>query len=386
MNKTSAIKLAVVLAVASLLPAIVRASDSTANSSSYTIDIPHGISPELWSYFIPSDNPMTSAKVELGRKLFFDQRVGANGKVSCASCHDPKQAFTDGKIVAEGIEGRRGVRNSPTLLNSMFSSGQFWDGRAGSLEEQAKMPLTNPDEMGNRSLEEVTKRLAAISEYATEFQRVFGGPVTMDGFAKAVAAFERTLVSADSPVDRYLGGDLNALNEAQRNGLILFRGKARCGVCHSFNQNFASFATFPFFTDGIYRNTGVAANFTGFNALARRAMAASRDENRNALLELSKHERAGELGRFTISGNTLDIGAFRTPSLRNVELTAPYFHDGSAATLQDVVRYYVKGGNENPNRDWQLEPVSLTENEQRDLVEFLKALTSDTARRMSELR
>jgi cytochrome c peroxidase len=248
----------------------------------------------------------------------------------------------------------------------MFSTGQFWDGRAGSLEEQAKLPLTNADEMGNPSHDAVVARLGAIPEYTRSFKEVFGGPVTADVLAKAIAAFERTLVSADSPVDRYLAGDLNALSDSARNGLGLFRGKARCGVCHAFNQNFAAFATFPFFTDGNYRNTGVAMNFTGFNALARRALAASRDESSKAIADLTRQERAGELGRFVISGNALDIGAFRTPSLRNIGLTAPYFHDGSAATLEDVVRFYVKGGNENPNRDWQLEPVPLTESEQRD--------------------
>lgn len=348
--------------------------------------MPLGIPADLWTYFVPNGNPVTAAKVELGRKLFFDARLSADGKVSCASCHDPKRAFTDGRKVAEGIGGRLGTRNSPTLLNSMFSTGQFWDGRADTLEEQAKMPLTNKDEMGNQSLDEALSKIAEVPEYVREFQQVFGGPVTIDGFAKAVAAFERTLVSGDAPIDRYVAGDLNALSEPARNGLILFRTKARCGVCHVFNQNFAAFATFPFFTDGNYRNTGVAVNFSGFNALARRAMAAARDESGEALAALSKHERAGELGRFVTTGNTLDIGAFRTPSLRNVELTAPYFHDGSAATLDDVVRFYVKGGNENPNRDWQLEPVALTENEQRDLVAFLKALTSDDARRMVEAR
>ena len=384
MKRTSAVKLAVIGLLAVLMPALVRASDSNAGSSSFEIKMPLGIPIELWTYFVPNDNPVTAAKVELGRKLFFDARLSADGKVSCASCHDPGRAFTDGRKVAEGIGGRLGIRNSPTLLNSMFSTGQFWDGRAGTLEEQAKMPLTNLDEMGNGSLDEVRAKIAAVPEYVRGFQQVFGGPVTVDGFAKAVAAFERTLVSGDSPLDRYLAGDLNALSESARNGLILFRTRARCGVCHVFNQNFAAFATFPFFTDGNYRNTGVAVNFSGFNALARRAMAAARDESGDALVALSKHERAGELGRFVTTGNTLDVGAFRTPSLRNVELTAPYFHDGSAATLADVVRFYVKGGNENPNRDWQLEPVSLTEGEQRDLVEFLKALTSDDARRMVE--
>ena len=384
MKRTSAVKLLIIGVLAVLMPALVRASDSNAGSSSFEIKMPLGIPIELWTYFVPNDNPVTAAKVELGRKLFFDARLSADGKVSCASCHDPGRAFTDGRKVAEGIGGRLGTRNSPTLLNSMFSTGQFWDGRAGTLEEQAKMPLTNMDEMGNGSLDEVRAKIAAVPEYVKGFQQVFGGPVTVDGFAKAIAAFERTLVSGDSPLDRYLAGDLNALSESARNGLILFRTRARCGVCHVFNQNFAAFATFPFFTDGIYRNTGVAVNFTGFNALARRAMAAARDESGDALAALSKHERAGELGRFVTTGNTLDVGAFRTPSLRNVELTAPYFHDGSAATLADVVRFYVKGGNENPNRDWQLEPVPLSDIEQRDLVEFLKALTSDDARRMVE--
>jgi cytochrome c peroxidase len=382
MKRTSAAKLAVIGVLAALMPALVRASDSPAGSSSFEIKLPLGIPIDLWTYFVPNDNPITAAKVELGRKLFFDARLSSDGKVSCASCHDPKRAFTDGRKVAEGIGGRLGTRNSPTLLNSMFSTGQFWDGRAETLEEQAKLPLTNMDEMGNQSLDEVVTKIAAVPEYVRGFQQAFGGPVTIDGFAKAVAAFERTLVSGDSPLDRYLAGDLNALSEPARNGLILFRTKARCGVCHVFNQNFAAFATFPFFTDGNYRNTGVAANFSGFNGLARRAMAAARDESGDALAALSKHERAGELGRFVTTGNTLDVGAFRTPSLRNVELTAPYFHDGSAAKLDDVVRFYVKGGNENPNRDWQLEPVMLTESEQHDLVEFLKALTSYDARRM----
>jgi cytochrome c peroxidase len=386
MKRTSAVKLAVIGVLAILTPSLVRAGDSNGGSSGLEVKMPLGIPIDLWTYLVPNDNPITAAKVELGRKLFFDARLSADGKVSCASCHDPKRAFTDGRKVAEGIGGRLGPRNSPTLLNAMFSSGQFWDGRAESLEAQAKMPLTNMDEMGNRSLEEALAKIASVPEYISGFRHVFGGPVTIDGFAKAVAAFERTLISGDAPVDRYVAGDLNALSEAARNGMILFRTRARCGVCHVFNQNFAAFATSPFFTDGNYRNTGVAANFSGFNALARQAMAATRDESGAGLAAMVKHERAAELGRFVTTGNTLDIGAFRTPSLRNVELTAPYFHDGSAATLADVVRFYLKGGNENPNRDWQLEPVSLTESEQRDLIEFLKALTGDDARRAAEAR
>jgi cytochrome c peroxidase len=359
-SKLSRIKIAT-LATLILLPVLVRASDSGVESSSFEIRIPLGIPQDLWAYYIPKDNAMTSAKIELGRKLFFEPRLSTDGSVSCATCHDPSRAFTDGKRVAEGIGGRRGSRNSPTLLNAMFNGGQFWDGRAGSLEEQARMPLINPDEMGNRSLDEVTTRIGAIPEFATEFQRVFGTAVNIDAIARAIAAFERTLVSANSPLDRYLAGEVNAMSEAARSGMILFRGKARCGVCHAFNQNFATFATFPFLTDMNYRNTGIAANYDGFGALARRAMNAARDQSDGMSSEVTRHERAGDLGRFLISGNTLDVGAFRTPSLRNVELTAPYFHDGSAATLEDVVRYYLKGGNQNPNRDWQLEPVSLND-------------------------
>ncbi|HSO73647.1 MAG TPA: cytochrome c peroxidase [Blastocatellia bacterium] len=384
MSRTTAVKLLAIAALAMLLPAFVRAADARAVYPGFEVAMPLGIPREVWAYFIPKDNPMTAAKVELGRKLFFDPRLSADGTISCATCHDPARAFADGKRVAEGIRGRRGERNSPTLLNAMFNASQFWDGRAGSLEEQAGMPLTNPDEMGNASHDEVIARLAAIPEYVKEFHGAFSAAPSIDLFARAIASFERSLVSGNSPLDRYLAGDINALSDSARNGLMLFRSKARCGVCHSFNQAFAAFATFPFLTDTNYRNTGVAANYREFDPLGRQAMTAARDESGAALRELARRERASELGRFLVTGNVLDIGAFRTPSLRNVELTAPYFHDGSVDTLAEVVRFYVKGGIANPTRDWQLEPVALDESEQRDIVEFLKSLTSDDARRLSE--
>ena len=383
MTPNSVVKLALIAVVAAALPALAR-GDSSNSPAGYDANLPLGIPREVWAYFIPKGNPVTAAKVELGRKLFFDPRMSADGNISCATCHDPARAFTDGKRVAEGIGGRTGARNSPTLLNSMFNASQFWDGRAGSLEEQAKMPLVNPDEMGNDSHEQVVARLAASPEYVKEFRDAFSAGPTIDLFARAIASFERSLVSGNSPLDRYLAGDVNALSDSARNGLMLFRSKARCGVCHSFNQAFAAFATFPFLTDMNYRNTGVAANYLEFDPLARQAMTAARDESGAARAELARRQRGSELGRFVVSGNVLDIGAFRTPSLRNVELTAPYFHDGSVATLADVVRFYVKGGIANATRDWQLEPVALDESEQRDLVEFLKSLTSDDARRMTE--
>lgn len=356
-----------------LIPVFASADDSLGEPERFEMKLPLGISAELWNYYIPKTNPLTAAKVELGRQLFFDKRLSADSSVSCATCHEPTRAFADGKRTAEGIGGKVGQRNSPSLLNAMFNSGQFWDGRVESLESQARHPLVNPDEMGNQTIEQVVARLEADSQYVKAFQQAFGSAVTIDAIAKAIASFERTLVSGNSPADRYSAGDLNALSESARNGLILFRTKARCSICHAFNQSF------PFLTDGNYRNTGVAAGFAGFDGLARRAGAAARDRSPD---NIGEQAGAFELGRFLVTGNLLDIGAYRTPSLRNVELTAPYFHDGSRATLADVVKFYVNGGKENPYRDWQLEPVNLSEDEQRDLIEFLKALTSDDARRM----
>jgi cytochrome c peroxidase len=374
----STLKLGVIIFLAAALPALVRADGASVSSAHLDIKLPAGISFDLWSYYVPKDNPITAERVKLGEQLFFDKRLSSDGSVSCASCHDPRLAFADGRRLAEGISGKRGTRNTPSLLNSMFNTGQFWDGRTQSLEEQAKLPLINPDEMGAQTHDQIASRVSAIPEYSRSFEQVFGTAPTIDAIAKAIASYERTLVSANSPFDKYVAGDVNALSESARNGMILFRSKARCTVCHLFNQSF------PFLTDGNYRNTGVAANFTGFDRLARRAIALSRDDSKGALDGLAKQDGSHELGRFLFTGNSLDIGAYRTPSLRNVELTAPYFHDGSAATLLDVVRFYVRGGKENPMRDWQLEAVDLTEGEQRDLVEFLKSLTGDEARRMAQ--
>jgi cytochrome c peroxidase len=373
----STLKLGIVVGLAILLPVFARADNRAVSSVQFEIKLPVGIPFDIWSYYVPKDNPVTAEKVKLGEHLFFDKRLSADGSVSCASCHEPRLAFADGRRLAEGVSARTGTRNTPSLLNSMFNSGQFWDGRTQSLEDQAKMPLVNHDEMGSQTHEQIVTRVRAIPEYAKPFEQAFGGTATIEAIAKAIASYERTLVSGNSPLDRYIAGDVKALSDSARNGMILFRGKARCAVCHTFNQSF------PFLTDGNYRNTGVAANFSGFESLTRRAIALSRIDSKSALDELGKQAGSNELGRFLFTGNSLDIGAYRTPSLRNVELTGPYFHDGSAASLLDVVRFYVKGGNENPMRDWQLEAVDLTESEQRDLVEFLKSLTSDEARLMA---
>jgi cytochrome c peroxidase len=328
---------------------------------------------------------MTEAKVALGRDLFFDKRLSADGSLSCSTCHDPRFGFTDGKAVPEGIQGRRGTRSAPTILNAMFNAGQFWDGRVESLEEQARHPLVNPDEMGNPSTDAVVARLRVIPEYAARFREVFGADVTIGGLSKGIAAYERTLVSGNSPFDRYIAGNRDALSEPARKGMLLFSGKARCSVCHTFAGVFTVNQSFPFFTDQMYHNTGIALNEQAFDGLARRAAALAKAGAGKADLDrLAAEPGAGALGRFLVSGNVMDIGAFKTPSLRDVELTGPYFHDGSAKTLDEVVKFYVKGGNNNPNRDWQLEPVRLLDQEQADLVEFLKSLTSDGFKRLSE--
>jgi len=270
---------------AAFLPSLRGFPRFYAQTQSEKPPIPLGLPADTWDYYVPRKNPMTPQKIELGRKLFFDSRLSADGRVSCASCHDPKLAFTDGRAVAEGIAGRRGARNSPTLLNAMFNTGQFWDGRADTLEDQAVQPLVNQLEMGNNSYDEVVSRLRAIPEYRAEFQSVFGAEARIGFVGLAVAAYERTLVSGDAAFDRYIAGDQNAISEAARRGFTLFRGKARCSRCHTFSD------ALPFFTDFNYHNTGVAMNHPNFDKLSRQAYAATdTDKAREVIDALAKQE------------------------------------------------------------------------------------------------
>jgi cytochrome c peroxidase len=351
-----------------------KANESSPASTSFETKLPLGISADTWSYYVPKDNPLTEAKVRLGKELFFDKRLSADGSVSCATCHDPERAFTDGKRVSVGIHNRQGTRNAPTIINAMFNSGQFWDGRAASLEEQAVMPLINPDEMGNTSYADVVSRLQKFPEYSRQFRAVFHAEVSIEAVGKAIASFERTLISADSPFDRFQAGDFSAMSDAAKRGLLLYRTQARCNICHRISDSY------PFLSDQNFRNTGIAANHKAFERITQRAMQAVETFNSPMIHKLPSEDGGSELGHFVATGNVLDIGTFRTPSLRNIELTAPYFHDGSAATLKEVVNYYVKGGNENSLRDWELQALSLTEAEIDDLIEFLKALTSYSAK------
>jgi cytochrome c peroxidase len=242
------------------------------------------------------------------------------------------------------------------------------------LEAQAVQPLVNPDEMGNSSYSDVVNRLRAAPNYVRQFAEVFGDDLTIENVGRAIAAYERTLLAGNSPFDRFAAGDPEAMTSSARRGLFIFRASS-CVRCHTINPSF------PFFSDQNYRNTGVATATPRFNPLAQRAVQLQRESNPNTRLQqLAQEEGASELGRFLVSGHTLDIGSFRTPSLRNVELTAPYFHNGSASTLKDVIQFYMKGGGDDPRRDWELHPLTLSNEDQEDLIEFLKSLTSDDLR------
>jgi cytochrome c peroxidase len=333
-------------------------------------EIPLGLPTDTWEYYVPRHNPQTAGKVALGRKLFFDQRLSADGTVACATCHKPELAFADGKAVAEGVAGRRGARNSPSLLNVIYNNGFFWDGRTATLEEQAIQPLINSLEMGDQTHVDVVARLRRLPEYVDEFQQVFNGSITIERVGQAIAAYERTLLSGAAPFDRYFAGETNAIGEAAQRGFALFRGKARCSRCHSFSERS------PFFTNFDYVNTGVATNHPAFEMMSRVLFDAADSPALKSLVDKFAQQEGGqELGRITISYHILDLGAFHVPSLRNVAQTAPYFHDGSAATLADVVRFYNQGGKDNLNREWDLHPLGLTEEEQRDLVAFLESLS-----------
>lgn len=358
------------LLLLALLVWALQGAGASASDAAMRFAVPLGLPSDVWDFYVPRTNPLTAEKIELGRRLFFEKRLSRDGSVACATCHDPQFGFADGRRVAIGVFGREGTRNSPTILNSLFNAGQFWDGRADTLEDQATQPLTNRLEMGNDSVDEVIARLRAMPEYVEGFRRAFGGEPTEKRLAQAIASYERTLVAGDAPFDRFMAGDETAISEDAKQGFALFRGRGRCSRCHTFS------AQTPFFTDFAYHNTGVAANHPRFESLARRAyQAAGKPEAKRLIDALGREEGGDELGRMLFTYQIFDLGSFRTPSLRNVAQTAPYFHDGSAATLLDVVRFYNEGGRPNLNREWDLNALGLNEEEQRQLVAFLETLT-----------
>ena len=331
-----------------------------------------GLPHDLYAASIPADNPLTPDKIILGKKLFFETRLSADNSTSCATCHDPDKGFSDQLATAKGIRNQLGHRNAPTILNAMFNVTQFWDGRAPSLEEQAKLPILNPIEMGQKAPADVVAKLAAIPEYRDDFRKVFARGPDYGDMAKAIAAYERTQATFDTRFDRFLAGDGVALSASERRGWTIFNGKGRCMTCHAVNP------TSPMFSDNLFHNIGVAAHKPDFVELARKAIGIVQQGNTKQIDELALQTDLSELGRFLVTKQTADIGAFKTPGLRNVLLTHPYFHDGSQDTLWDTIDHYNKGGVQNPFLDGGIQRLGLTEPEIDDLVAFLAALTSDS--------
>jgi cytochrome c peroxidase len=336
---------------------IQKALDAPGAHESFVPPAPVGFSSELAAK-IPKDNPLTRAKVELGRQLYFDPRLSKDLTVSCATCHNPAKGWTDIDATSVGIHGQRGGRSAPTVMNRVLAPVQFWDGRAESLEAQAVGPIGNAIEMGF-SVEEAAKRLNGIDGYKVQFEKIFGGPATPERIAKAIASFERTVLTGGAPYDYWLAAEpfrqpdpdetaedkkrreeilaaekAHPLTAAANRGRELFFGKAQCSVCHA-GENF---------TDEQYWNLGV-----GMTA------------------------KTIDKGREDFTKKEADRGKYRTMTCRNVKDTGPYMHDGSLKTLRDVVEHYNKGGIDNP---WlskeKIRPLKLTKEEVDDVVAFLE--------------
>ena len=332
---------------------------------------PPGVDPTAWAtIYVPAGNELTPERIALGRKLYFDTRLSKDGTLACATCHDVSRGLTDHRSVSEGIGDHLGKRSAPTTMNAALLQSQFWDGRAPSLEEQAKLPILNPIEMGHPDAASAMAAVNTDHAYLGLFQRAYGRAPNYDDLGRAIASFERTLIFLDAPFDRFAAGDGTALSAAAQRGLALFNGKARCVGCHMINSSN------PLGTDNRFHNIGVSARKQNFETLATQALGIlDQNNNTEALDKLAIQTDMSELGRFLVSKQREDIGSFKTEQLRNVGLTAPYMHDGSLHTLWDVMDHYNKGGETNAYLDGGIEPLNLSENEINDVVAFLFALT-----------
>ncbi len=338
----------VIFAASSVWFGVARAQkNQPAGGHALKLKVPLGLPPVP----IPADNSLTAEKIALGRKLYYDPILSVDNTIACASCHGPASGFADPKPFSVGVGGKTGGRNAPSVLNAAYSTLQFWDGRAPTLEKQAEGPVQNPVEMAN-TLSAVEKKLVADAAYRAEFEKAFGpGPITYEKVEQAIASFERTLIAGNSPFDRYFySGDKSALNTDAIRGLEIFRNpkKGNCAACHTIGEKYA------LFTDDKFHDIGVGADSEG---------------------------NYKDLGRYNVTHNEADKGAFKTPSLRNVALTAPYMHDGSLKTLKEVVDFYIGGGNSNPHLDKEIHALDfLTGQERADLKSFLESLTGEMPR------
>jgi cytochrome c peroxidase len=336
------------------------------------VSAPAGVNAVFWQSLAPEDNPGTEAQVALGRKLYFDTRLSKDGSVACATCHDVSRGFSDHRNTSEGIGDQIGRRNAPPTMNAVFFETQFWDGRAASLEDQAKLPIVNPIEMGMPDGKAAAAAIASDAEYRAAFQAAYGREPNYEDIGRALATFERTLIFVSAPFDRFLLGDVDAISADARAGFALFNGKARCNACHQMSSSQ------PIGTDNRFHNIGVSARHQNFEELAKRGLAAvAKDDSVESIDRLAIETDLAELGRFVVTRNRADIGAFKTSQVRNVGVTAPYMHDGTLQTLWDVVDHYNKGGEPNPYLDGGIEPLALSEREVDQLVAFLFSLTDD---------
>jgi cytochrome c peroxidase len=331
---------------------------------------------------VPADNPQSPAKIALGDRLFHDERFSLTGDVSCATCHAREKAFTDSPLVtSEGINQLRGTRNAPTVANAAYHHTQFWDGRSPDLEDQARHPFVNPIEMGLPDHDPIIRIVRDDRDYRRAFRDAFGirpADITIDHVVQAIAAFERTLVFGDTPWDRwFFGGEEDAISDAAKRGFDVFLNQGRCVSCHTIEQDHA------LFTDHRFHNIGVGINriqddvprFVG-------AFLEAKSRGVDVDVAVLSDPNHSELGRFAIDEQFDSLGGFKTSTLRNIAVTAPYFHDGSAATLRDVVVHYNNGGvanEDDPVNDFLsggIRPLDLTDQQIDDLVAFMEALTS----------
>ena len=320
---------------------------------------------------IPADNPMTRAKIELGRQLYFDARLSADNTVSCASCHDPVEGWARHTQFGEGIKGQKGGRNSPVSYNRILSGLQFWDGRAASLEEQAKGPIANPIEMGNTH-EKAVATIGKIEGYRIQFARIFGAEgVTIDNVARAIATFERAIVTGPTPYDydedlrpfkKYSPEDLADLKNDDPAAFAVYQQRKQAAEEHPLSAS-AGRGRELFFSEKV----GCTACHAGANFT---------DEKYHNL-GVGMDKPKPDLGRAEISKDEKETGAFKTPTIRNVATTAPYMHDGSQKTLEEVVEWYAHGGHPNPHLSDKIKKLNLSDQDKKDLVEFMKACTGE---------
>ena len=333
-----------------------------------------GVPVEMTRTAIPPDNPQTPEKISLGQRLFFDRRLSVDGTVSCRTCHDPAFAFTDRKPTSVGIKGRVGQRNAPTVLNALYNKTQFWDGRVNTLEEQAALPIVNSVEMAQPNLDAAVAQIATVAEYQHAFQQVFHRPPNGPDLLRAIASYERTQLAFDCPFDHFIAGDKNAIDASARRGWDLFNTQARCNKCHALTDTQRDVTVF---TDNDFHNIGIGIIRHNVVALARQAEQLINSGDTSAIDRAAIQTDMSALGRFLITKKEKDIASFKTPDIRNVLVTGPYFHDGSQETLWDVIDHYNKGdGLQNPYLDEDIQPLALTESEIDDLVAFMASLTS----------